>query len=69
MPMRRLAWIRSVTWSCKWSARKQRSDEIEDGLRGQIQKHIAKRLAAFVDLKTITSVRSEWVGENKLALI
>ena len=69
MPMRRLAWIRSVTWSCKWSARKQRSDQTENGLRGQIQKHIAKRLAAFVDLKTITSVRSEWVGENKLALI
>jgi hypothetical protein len=69
MPMRRLAWIRSTTWSCKWSTRKQDSGEIEEGLRGQIQNHIVKRLASFVDLKTINSVRSEWIGENRLALI
>jgi hypothetical protein len=69
MPMRRLAWIRSTTWSCKWASRKQGSGEIEEGLRGQIQNHIVKRLASFVDLKTINSVRSEWIGENRLALI
>ncbi len=69
MPMRRLAWIRSTTWSCKWSARKQESGDIEEGLRGQIQNHIVKRLASFVDLRTINSVRSEWIGENRLALI
>ena len=69
MPMRRLAWIRSTTWSCKWSARKQGPGEIEEGLRGQIQNHIVKRLASFVDLRTINSVRSEWIGKNSLALI
>jgi len=69
MPMRRLAWIRSTTWSCKWAARKQGSGEIEAGLRGQIQNHIAKRLASFVDLRTINLVRSEWIGKNRLALI
>ena len=69
MPMRRLAWIRSTTWSCKWASRKQGSGEIEAGLRGQIQNHIAKRLASFVDLRTINSVRSEWIGKNRLALI
>ena len=69
MPMRRLAWIRSTTWSCKWASRKQGSGEIEAGLRGQIQNHIAKRLASFVDLRTINLVRSEWIGKNRLALI
>lgn len=68
MPMRRLAWIRSTTWSCKWASRKQGSGEIEAGLRGQIQNHIAKRLASFVDLRTINLVRSEWIGKNRLAL-
>jgi hypothetical protein len=68
LPMRRLAWLRSVTWSCKWSAGQHNSKRIETGVRAQIQTHISNRLAAFVDLETILSIRSEWVGPNQLVL-
>jgi len=68
LPMRRLAWLRSVTWSCKWFVQQHKKIKIEDGFRSKIQSHLTRRLSAFVDLETIHMVRSEWTGSNKLVL-
>ena len=68
LPMRRLAWLRSTTWSCKWYAERYRDQTEETGLRARIRDHVGKRLAAFVDLQTITRVRAEWTGVNRLIL-
>lgn len=68
LPMRRLAWLRSTTWSCKWYAEHHVGQIEETGLRARIRDHVSKRLAAFVDLETIIQVRSEWTGANRLKL-
>lgn len=68
LPMRRLAWLRSTTWSCKWYAERHVGQTEETGLRARIREHVSKRLAAFVDLETITRVRAEWTGANRLRL-
>ena len=68
LPMRRLAWLRSTTWSCKWYAERHRDQTEETGLRARIRDHVGKRLAAFVDMETITRARAEWAGPNRLIL-
>jgi hypothetical protein len=68
LPMRRLAWLRSTTWSCKWYAERHRDQTEETGLRARIRDHVGKRLAAFVDVGTITRVRAEWNGADRLIL-
>ena len=68
LPMRRLAWLRSTTWSCKWYAERHRDQTEETGLRARIRDHVGKRLAAFVEVETITRVRAEWSGADRLVL-
>ena len=68
LPMRRLAWLRSTTWSCKWYAERHRGQPVETGLRARIQAHVSKRLAAFVAVETITRVRAEWTEPDPLVL-
>jgi hypothetical protein len=68
LPMRRLTWLRSTTWSCKWYAERHRGQTEETGLRARIRDHVGGRLAAFVDVGTITRVREEWSGARRLVL-
>ncbi len=68
LPMRRLAWLRSTTWSCKWYAERYRNQPVQTGLRAQVQAHVGRRLAAFVDLETVLVVRTEWHGPDSLTL-
>jgi hypothetical protein len=68
LPMRRMAWLRSTTWSCKWYAERHRDQNQETGMRASIRDHVSKRLAAFVEVETITRVRDEWSGPNRLDL-
>jgi hypothetical protein len=68
LPMRRLAWLRSTTWSCKWYAERYRDQPVEVGLRARVQDHVGRRLASFVEVETITRVRAEWIGMNRLVL-
>jgi hypothetical protein len=68
MPMRRLAWLRSTTWSCKWYAERHVGQTEETGLRARIRDHVSKRLAAFVELETVVRVREDWIGEARLRL-
>jgi len=68
LPMRRLAWLRSTTWSCKWYAERHVGQVEETGLRARIREHVSKRLAAFVDLETVVRVREDWIGQARLRL-
>lgn len=68
LPMRRLTWLRSTTWSCKWYAEQHRDRAVETGLRARIRDHVGRRLSAFVDVDTITRVRAEWSGSHRLTL-
>ena len=68
LPMRRLAWLRSTTWSCKWYAERHVGQTEETGLRARIRDHVGTRLAAFVELETVTRVREDWTGEKRLRL-
>jgi hypothetical protein len=68
IPMRRLAWLRSTTWSCKWYAERHVGQTEETGLRARIRDHVSKRLAAFVELETVVRVREDWIGEARLRL-
>ena len=68
LPMRRLAWLRSTTWSCKSYAERYRDQPVEIGLRARVQDHVGRRLASFVEVETITRVRAEWIGINRLVL-
>ena len=68
MAMRRLTWLRTTTWSCRW--------RIEQGARPaagtaddrRLLDHIAGRLALFVDPARIARIRREWLGPNRLEL-
>jgi hypothetical protein len=41
---------------------------MEIGLRARVQNHVGRRLASFVEVETITRVRAEWIGINRLVL-
>jgi hypothetical protein len=69
LPMRRLAWLRSTTWSCKWYAERHAAQTEETGLRARVREHVGRRLAAFVELETVTRVRKEWIGADRLRLM
>ena len=68
LPLRRLAWLRSTTWSCKWYAEHHRNQPAEMGLRARVQDHVARRLRLFVDVETILRVRAEWMSPDPLRL-
>lgn len=68
LPMRRLSWLRSTTWSCKWYAERHRDQIVETGLRARIRDHVGKRLAAFVEVGTIRRVQADWFGKDRLVL-
>lgn len=80
MPMRRLTWLRSTTWSCKWRVQSQKErleakntaeqteDWSTDDIDARLIAHVAGRVANFVNPETIEIVRSEWTGADQLGL-
>ena len=68
LPMRRLAWLRSTTWGCKWLAEHGKNKISNCNPNNDVLRHTSERLSAFVELETIHQVRSEWTGDNPLIL-
>lgn len=72
--MRRLTWLRTTTWSCKWAARlaeKERADQQSADLTEEelvLQRHTESRLAGFTRLSTVQRCRAEWLGAEPLRL-
>lgn len=80
LPLRRLTWLRSTTWSCKWAvqsglaARRDKhaggatEDWSIDGMDPVLVAHVRDRVADFVNPETIARIRAEWLGPDRLEL-
>jgi hypothetical protein len=72
--MRRLTWLRTTTWSCKWAARthavqaaRQKTEPLSEE-ETILQRHIENRLVNFTVLSTVQRCRAEWLGPDRLDL-
>lgn len=80
LPMRRLTWLRSVTWCVHYRAQslkarnrdKLRAVSTEDWSREDVDAgltaHVEDRVADYLAAETVARIRSEWVGERPLSL-
>ncbi len=66
-PMRRLTWLRTTTWACRF-----RVEIIGHGAAGDpdsaYMRHVTARIADFLDAATIARIRAEWLGADTLRL-
>ena len=69
-PMRRLTWLRTVTWAIKWRAltappgpsERRQDDWSATPMPPAYRTHVAARIADFLAPETVARVRSEWVS-------
>ena len=74
--MRRLTWLRTTTWSCKWAATRPaaangNADETAgtaDAADRTLRAHIAERLRNFTAPETVARCRAEWLDSDPLDL-
>ena len=70
-PMRRLTWLRTLTWGIKWRAltttpapgERRDEDWSSTPMPPAYRTHISARIADFLAPETIARVRSEWVHD------
>lgn len=79
LPLRRLTWLRSVTWCVHYrveSARERRRDKhlassTEDwsteDVDAALTAHVEGRVADYLDPATIAAIRAEWLGPGRLS--
>lgn len=79
MPLRRMTWLRSTTWSAKWrvQSRKQRleakhaADATEDwsaeNRDAALIAHVESRTRAYLSAEIVERIRAEWQGAGGLA--
>jgi aminoglycoside phosphotransferase (APT) family kinase protein len=69
-PMRRLTWLRTVTWAVKWRAlttppepgERRQEDWSATPMPAAYRTHVAARIADFLTPETMARVRSEWIS-------
>lgn len=69
LPYRRLTWLRTTTWGCKWYA--ENAAQVRSGGAGgrdAMLKGVLDRLRRMARRETMERVRSEWRGPEKLVL-
>ena len=67
LPLRRLTWLRTMTWFARWQADWQRhapATSRDPGVGAHLKRHIAH---AF-DPANIAAIRAEWLGPDPLGL-
>ncbi|MEE4376203.1 MAG: phosphotransferase [Candidatus Competibacteraceae bacterium] len=81
LPLRRVMWLWSVTWCAKWrvlSAQAEKGDKhrlesTEDWStrlsHNELVRHVAERVADYLNPDTITRVRNDWLGDNALTAL
>ena len=73
-PMRRLTWLRTTTWSCRWYAEGLSGGEdgaggwSMQGLDPGLIAHVEARIRAFTSPEMVERVRRDWVGPDRLRL-
>jgi Ser/Thr protein kinase RdoA (MazF antagonist) len=73
LPMRRLTWLRTVTWAIKWRAltrppkagERRAEDWSATPMPAPYRTHVAARIADFLATETVARVRSEWTGAER----
>jgi Ser/Thr protein kinase RdoA (MazF antagonist) len=70
-PMRRLTWLRTITWALKWRALSTPSRGDERGedwsstpMPPAYRTHVAARIGDFLAPETITRIRQEWISRH-----
>ncbi len=67
MPLRRLTWLRTLTFCAKWRVTsKQCGDWPPARLPGPQQSHLQERLLDYFSAETIARIRAEWLGPSPL---
>lgn len=62
LPMRRLTWLRTLTWCIRWRALAARDPAWSpDAMPAAIRAHTEATVADFLSPETITRIRAEWV--------
>lgn len=79
LPLRRLTWLRSVTWCVHYrveSARARRRDKHQaastedwssEDVDAALTAHVEGRVADYLDPATISAIRAEWLGPARLS--
>ena len=67
MPMRRLTWLRTMTWFARWRARWSNQTEAARQTR-RVTTHIARHIATCFEPASIRAGRGEWLGVDTLRL-
>jgi hypothetical protein len=69
MPMRRLTWLRTLTWCIRWRVLSARADDWSaDQLDTTTRLHVETIVADYVSPARIEAIRAEW-REARLAPI
>lgn len=67
--LRRLTWLRSTTWSCRWYVEQLGpGDQVNEDRANNQAGALAARLRRFWTPEVIALARDEWAGEMPLAL-
>ncbi|MHA1565435.1 MAG: phosphotransferase, partial [Alphaproteobacteria bacterium] len=67
MPMRRLTWLRTMTWFARWRTRWSNQTQATGQTR-RVTTHIARHIATCFEPTTIRASRREWHGLDTLHL-
>lgn len=60
-PMRRLTWLRTTTWACRFKAEMLDRGKAGDPASRYVR-HVAARTAEFLSAATIAQIRQEWLS-------
>jgi hypothetical protein len=79
MPLRRLTWLRSTTWSAKWRVESRKTavadkdaaanteDWSADNRDARLVAHVEARTRDFLSAPTVQRIRAEWLTGSDLA--
>lgn len=69
LPFRRLTWLRTTTWGCRWYAENEAAvAEGGQGQRNLMLRGVLERLRGMTRRETMERVRREWHGPDPLVL-
>ncbi|MEQ8334912.1 aminoglycoside phosphotransferase family protein [Nisaea sp.] len=70
LPFRRLTWLRTTTWGCRWYAENEGQVSCSGGgtQRDKLLTGVLERLRLMARPETMERVRREWRGPDKLML-
>ena len=67
-PMRRLTWLRTITWCARWLVvSKDRDAWSAASLTPSLREHLARTVPAFFEPGFVAACRAEWLESSPLA--